>query len=146
MPRMSSERLLNVQFTSWLQGLITKYIFFSALIQFKLPINIEDENKARICLPDDDNPVAENQECYVTGWGLIEYDGYPSDYLRQVKVNRVSKNVCNASDVYDGDIDETMTCAGFAEGGKDACTNDSGGSLSCKVNGKFFSENSTNGK
>ena len=112
--------------------------FFSALIQLKLPISIKDENKARICLPDDDNPVAEDQECYVTGWGDIEYDGYPSDYLRQVKVNRVSKDVCNASDVYDGEIDETMTCAGFFEGGKDACTNDSGGSLSCKVKGKFF--------
>ena len=58
--------------------------------------------------------------------------------MRQVKVNRVSKDVCNGSDVYDGEIDETMTCAGFAEGGKDACTNDSGGSLSCKVNGEFF--------
>ena len=60
MPRMSSERLMNVQFTSWLQELIIRYIFFSALIQLKLPINIEDENKARICLPDDDNPVAED--------------------------------------------------------------------------------------
>ena len=60
MLRTSFERLLSVQFTSWLQGLITRYVFFSALIQLKLPINIEDENKARICLPDDDNPVAED--------------------------------------------------------------------------------------
>ena len=81
MPRMSSERLMNVEFTSWLQELITRYIFFSALIQLKLPINIEDENKAQICLPDDDNPIAEDRECYVTGCGVIEYDGYPNRLL-----------------------------------------------------------------
>ena len=112
-------------------------IYFLALVQLKLPISIEDENKARICLPDDDNPVADDQECYATGWGLLEYDGFPSDYLREVKVNRVSPDVCNDTNAYDGDIDETMTCAGFAEGQKDSCTNDSGGSLVCKVDGKF---------
>ena len=108
-----------------------------ALIQLKLPISIEDENKARICLPDDDNPVADDQECYATGWGHLEYDGFPSDYLREVKVKRVSPNVCNDTNAYNGHIDETMTCAGFAEGQKDSCQNDSGGSLVCKVDGKF---------
>ena len=58
--------------------------------------------------------------------------------LREVKVNRVSPDVCNDTKAYDGDIDETMTCAGFAEGFKDTCQNDSGGSLVCKVNGEFL--------
>ena len=112
-------------------------IYFLALLQLKLPISIEDENKARICLPDDDNPVADDEECYATGWGLLEHNGFPSDYLREVNVNRVSPDVCNDTNAYNGGIDETMTCAGFAEGQKDACTNDSGGSLVCKVEGKF---------
>ena len=102
-----------------------------------MPISIEDENKARICLPDDDNPVADDQECYATGWGHLEYGGFPSDYLPEVKVRRVSPDVCNDTNAYNGEIDETMTCAGFSEGLKDSCQNDSGGSLVCKVPGRF---------
>lgn len=118
--------------------MIAFFLLNLALIQLKLPISIEEENKARICLPDDDNPVADDQECYATGWGHLEFNGFPSDYLREVKVNRVSPDVCNDTKAYDGDIDETMTCAGFAEGFKDTCQNDSGGSLVCKVNGEFL--------
>ena len=104
------------------------------------PINIDDENKGRICLPDDDNPVAEDQECYVTGWGKIQKNGFPSDKLREVKVKRVSLATCNSDKSYGGTKDETMTCAGYPEGGKGVCHNDSGGSMSCKVNGKSLSQ------
>ena len=113
---------------------------FSALIQVLKPINIDDENKGRICLPDDDNPVAEDQDCYATGWGLVQEDGFPSDKLREVKVKRVSLARCNSLLSYGGRKDETMTCAGYAVGGKDACQNDSGGSMVCKVNGKFLKQ------
>ena len=113
---------------------------FLALIQLLKPINIEDENKGRICLPDDDNPVAEDQECYVTGWGDVQEGGFPSDKLREVKVRRVSLATCNSDKSYKGTKDETMTCAGYPEGGKDSCQNDSGGSMACKVNGKFLSQ------
>ena len=75
---------------------------FLALIQLLKPINIEDENKGRICLPDDDNPVAEDQECYVTGWGDVQEGGFPSDKLREVKVRRVSLATCNSDKSYKG--------------------------------------------
>ena len=102
------------------------------------PINVTHENKGRICLPDDDNPVAEDQDCYATGWGLIQEDGFPSDILQEVKVKHVPLARCNSLLSYARRKDETMTCAGYPSGGSDACQNDSGGSMVCKVNGKFF--------
>ena len=74
------------------------------------PIDIIDENKGRICLPDDDNPVAEDQDCYTTGWGMVQENGLPSDKLREVKVKRVPLARCNSVLSYGGTKDETMTC------------------------------------
>ena len=96
------------------------------------------EKKARICLPDDDNPVAEDQDCYATGWGHVQENGFPSDILQEVKVKRVSLARCNSILSYEGTKDETMTYAGYESGGRDACQNDSGGSMVCRVKGNFF--------
>ena len=116
-----------------------KLSLFLALIKV-LPIDIIDENKGRICLPDNDNPVAEDQDCYTTGWGMVQENGFPSDKLREVKVKRVPLARCNSVLSYGGTKEETMTCAGYAAGGKDACQNDSGGSMVCKVNCKFLKQ------
>ena len=112
-------------------------ISFLALIQVLKPINVNDENKGRICLPDDDNPVADDQDCYVTGWGLVEENGFPSDKLREVKTKRVPLTRCKAEESYGEFIDETVTCAGYPEGGKDTCQDDSGNNMVCRVNGRF---------
>ena len=108
-----------------------------ALIQVLKPINVNDKNKGRICLPDDDNPVADDQDCYVTGWGLVEENGFPSDKLREVKTKPVPLTRCKAEQSYGEFRDETMTCAGYPEGGKDTCQDDSGNNMVCKVNGRF---------
>ena len=114
--------------------------YFLALIKVATPINIQHGKKGRICLPDDDNPVGEEQDCYVTGWGHIEESAASSDELREVKVKLVPLQKCNSHQSYKGTKDETMVCAGYAEGGKDACQNDSGGSMVCKVDGKFLTK------
>ena len=108
-----------------------------ALIQVLKPINVNDENKGRICLPDDGNPVADDQDCYVTGWGLVEENGFPSDKLREVKTKPVPLTRCKAEESYGEFRDETMTCAGYPEGGKDTCQDDSGNNMVCRVNGRF---------
>ena len=112
--------------------------YFLALIRVLKPINMSHENKGRICLPDDDNPVAEDQDCYATGWGNTQEKGFPSDILQEVKVKRVPLARCNSTLSYGGRIDKTMTCAGYPSGGRDACYYDSSGSMVCKVNSKFF--------
>lgn len=64
------------------------------------------------------------------GWGTTSSgsSSLPS-ILRQVSVPLVSKADCNAKDSYNGDITDSMLCAGYKTGGKDSCQGDSGGPL-----------------
>jgi len=72
----------------------------------------------------------------VIGWGSTRNNGdnpgYPVD-LRQATVPIVSNEVCNAPNSYNGEVKDTMLCAGFAAGGADACIGDSGGPLVVKT-------------
>jgi uncharacterized repeat protein (TIGR01451 family) len=85
-----------------------------------------------LATPVEEALVAENTLAVVTGWGdrsngLGDY----ADPLYQVTVPLVSNTTCSAA--YDplgfGPIFSDMLCAGFVEGGKDACYGDSGGPL-----------------
>jgi len=51
----------------------------------------------------------------------------PRIELQEVDVPIVSNATCNTS--YGGEITANMICAGYAQGGKDACYGDSGGPL-----------------
>lgn len=64
------------------------------------------------------------------GRGLISEYGMYSSTLQVVEINMVSYRDCNDWDSYNGAIDrDTMICAGTDQGGKDACSGDSGGPL-----------------
>ncbi len=70
------------------------------------------------------------------GWGEMNQVGVlgSADRLQRVDVPLVSQTLCNNG--YPGQIDETMICAGYPEGKKDACFGDSGGPLTVvDVNG-----------
>ena len=69
------------------------------------------------------------QTTTVFGFGHTQSGQFP-DRLKEVDVNVVSHNRCNAMNFYNGDIsDRSMICAGVINGGKDACAGDSGGPL-----------------
>lgn len=64
------------------------------------------------------------------GWGTLKEGDYNlPNMLQKVSVPLVSQKNCNAKDAYDGDITNTMICAGYKQGGKDSCQGDSGGPL-----------------
>lgn len=70
----------------------------------------------------------------VTGWGLQnELGGFP-DELQEVAVKIIDQSECKKYSGYEN-ISENMICAGYANGGRDACAGDSGGPLVCKVPG-----------
>lgn len=72
----------------------------------------------------------EGKEAITMGWGDTDpsyTDNYPPE-LRQVTVPIVSNEECRKAYSYD-EITDNMLCAGYSEGGKDACLNDSGGPL-----------------
>lgn len=64
----------------------------------------------------------------VTGWGLTR-EGDQSEVLQAADVAMVSTATCRDSDFPATSITDNMICAGFVDGGIDACAGDSGGPL-----------------
>lgn len=78
--------------------------------------------------------VLEGRLSLTMGWGKTDYHTWSySDKLLEVLIPIVSNETCNeafnAISYYYNDITDVMLCAGFADGGKDACVGDSGGPL-----------------
>nr|AAB57728.1 preprotrypsin-like protease [Dissostichus mawsoni] len=69
--------------------------------------------------------------CSVSGWGIAKLGGeaYMPTLLQCLNVPIVVQQVCE--NTYPGLISTTMVCAGYMEGGKDACNGDSGSPLVC---------------
>ncbi|XP_055908011.1 venom protease [Eupeodes corollae] len=83
-----------------------------------------------ICIP----PPGENWEGWnaiVTGWGTLFFSGPHSKVLMEVSVPVWKQNVCEK--LFVERIDDTLLCAGAAEGGRDSCQGDSGGPLMAQL-------------
>ena len=85
-----------------------------------------------ICLPADGDDLAPaGRDVTVAGWGATIEGGVPADMLQEVTVQVTDMDKCRQ--VYRKlagvDIRPGILCAGFDEGGKDACQGDSGGGL-----------------
>ncbi|XP_078373762.1 serine protease 1-like isoform X3 [Oculina patagonica] len=107
-----------------------------ALVKLKNPIKFSI-NVRPVCLPTTD--FAPGTNCYITGWGDTTEGGNESQILQQAEVPLVSREICQKA--YDDilmTITERMRCAGYTEGGIDACEGDSGGPLVCPRNNKWY--------
>ncbi|KAK7080983.1 hypothetical protein SK128_023119 [Halocaridina rubra] len=98
-----------------------------ALIKLSQQIVFPADNKiAPICLPDAGNQY-NDVETIVTGWGTDSIGGSQPYELYEVTVPTMSNTQCEA--YYGASITDNMICAGYAAGGKDSCSGDSGGPL-----------------
>lgn len=108
-----------------------------ALLQLETPA-IFDNFVSPICLLPQGAQFPAGKECYVTGWGHTQWRGTKPDILREAKVKLVHEDTCNAEKSYGGAIHNRALCAGFEEGGVDACQYDSGGPLACQHEGLWY--------
>ena len=82
-------------------------------------------------LPSEDLDFESGTVCFVSGYGIPKPGVNTSAKLMIVQVPIASQKACKA--VYkDRKITPRMFCAGFEEGGVDACQGDGGGPLVCK--------------
>ncbi|XP_054422117.1 coagulation factor XI [Pteronotus mesoamericanus] len=103
-----------------------------ALLKLQTAMNYTDLQRP-ICLPSQGDRDVIYTDCWVTGWGYRKFRDKIQNTLQKVKVPLVTNKECQAG--YEGQrITSKMICAGYQEGGKEACKGDSGGPLSCKHN------------
>lgn len=89
-----------------------------------------------ICLPFEEplrSRVYTGENPFVAGWGLeLEKNHQYPDVLRQVQVPVIENSKCKKNHQAIGEVCEDISysdhviCAGFENGGKDACNGDSG--------------------
>ena len=122
--RTASDLILHPYFTSQ-----ATYIDFDVgLIKVNEPFTY-NEMVNRVCLPKAGaGTLVGNQKLEISGWGKTNSSS-DSSIMLKTKVPYVSREVCNEDRSYGGVVTETMFCAGFQEGRKDACQGDSGGPL-----------------
>ncbi|XP_038618233.1 serine protease 33-like [Tachyglossus aculeatus] len=126
-----------------------------ALLELSEPVSFTEKIRP-ICIADASSRPASGTPCWATGWGSPVFGGTlpPPVALQKVEVPLIYREACD--DLYhqpyqssstslsprggnevpeDPIVLEGMICAGYPEGQRDVCHGDSGGPLSCPVNG-----------
>ncbi|KAM7398564.1 hypothetical protein PAMA_006458 [Pampus argenteus] len=102
-----------------------------ALLKLKTPLTFTQTVKP-VCLPNIAVDLSAGQKAWITGWGALRSSGPTPDKLNQAEVTIYSRETCNSPTILNGEITETMICAGKLQGGVDSCQGDSGGPLVVK--------------
>ena len=116
-----------------------------ALLQLKNAARMTDL-VGTICLPESSSSnVPAGTKCVATGWGHTKLgDSQLPELLQEVVLPIVSRRHCNRPAAYNKLLPKHTLCAGYDEGGKDTCHNDSGGPLSCYERNKWVLHGITN--
>uniref|UniRef100_A0A8C4YMX5 Ovochymase-1 n=1 Tax=Gopherus evgoodei TaxID=1825980 RepID=A0A8C4YMX5_9SAUR len=87
-----------------------------------------------ICLPHRDDKFEAGTLCVASGWGRVSEAGELSNVLQEVELPIIDRGTCSAllKQMNLPPVANSMLCAGFPDGGKDACKGDSGGPLVCR--------------
>ncbi|XP_017669506.1 PREDICTED: plasma kallikrein-like isoform X3 [Lepidothrix coronata] len=101
-----------------------------ALMKLAKPMNFTDL-QLPICLPSKEDTNIFYTDCWVIGWGYRKEKGRVQDILQKAPIPLMSTEECQAR-YRKRRIGDKVICAGYDEGGRDACKGDSGGPLSCR--------------
>lgn len=131
-------------------SLYARYKHDLALVQLA-----EDANVEPICLPageaaepevqnssDDSNMASRFRmttlerkgDCWVSGWGFTRDESNRDQVLRQVQGELVDSESCG--EMWGTQLDQDMIC--FGDGTRGPCAGDSGGPLSCELDGRWY--------
>ena len=100
-----------------------------ALLDMGIYVDLDSNAYIRpIALPDKEEYFTGNPDCWITGWGHTKKN---TNFLQEARVDVHSKAYCNSIYQNQGDF---HVCVG-TKGENSACFGDSGGPLSCRVNG-----------
>ena len=112
---------------------------YTVIIELEDKINLVDQNKGSICLPDENKRIPDNYDCYIIGWGMTEFEGSTPKKLRHAKIRTVPIEVCNKPISFNNKINKrNSVSAGDVNGTISPCTFDSGGAMACKKDGKYL--------
>ncbi|XP_032231151.1 transmembrane protease serine 9-like [Nematostella vectensis] len=96
-----------------------------------------NRNVHPICLLPPSKKLPWGRRCYISGWCATEYEGPKPETIREATEQLVPPEICNQVESYNGTIHSRALCAGFDQGGVDACQFDSAGPLSCSIGSRF---------
>ncbi|XP_058520167.1 inactive serine protease 39-like [Ochotona princeps] len=125
-----------------------KYRFGSniTLPQLNVPVDF-NSHILSACLPDNSAVVPMNSSCWISGWGRLTEDVFlPAPFhLQEAKVSLIDQDRCEKFYIPHPAIppdqavtvQEDMICAGDTKVEKGICREDSGGPLSCFLNGAW---------
>nr|XP_020486823.1 transmembrane protease serine 2-like [Labrus bergylta]XP_020486824.1 transmembrane protease serine 2-like [Labrus bergylta] len=102
-----------------------------ALLKLSSPLTFSNMVRP-VCLPNINVVLSAERQAWITGWGALRSSGPSPDKMNQAQVTIYKRETCNIPQVLDGQVSETMICAGKLEGGVDSCQGDSGGPLVVK--------------
>ncbi|XP_049760988.1 plasminogen [Elephas maximus indicus] len=107
-----------------------------ALLKLSRPAQIT-EKVIPACLPPANYVVADQTECYITGWGETQ-GTFGDGLLKEAQLPVIENKVCNRREHLSGRVQATELCAGLLSGGTDSCQGDSGGPLVCFEKDKYI--------
>ncbi|XP_073400354.1 ovochymase-1 isoform X6 [Dendrobates tinctorius] len=113
-----------------------------ALVYLRRPV-ILGSRVQPVCLPQVGEKTEPGTLCVTSGWGRVSENvfaldvfsgGEPANILQEVSLPILDDETCRSALVTMGlpALHESMLCAGFPDGSRDACQGDSGGPLVCR--------------